>query len=145
MRLAVFLLIALLHAPVARADAAIKATLYKTPDCDCCEGYADYLRHNGFQVTVVPTPNLSLMNRERGVPEDLDGCHLTMIDGYMVEGHVPIDAVKRLLALRPAIKGISLPGMPEGSPGMFGPKRAPFTIYEIKGGNEVSPKVFVVE
>ena len=144
MRLAMLSLIALLYAPFARADPATEATLYKTPDCDCCEGYADYLRTNGFQVTVVPTHNLTLMNREARVPEELDGCHLTRVGGYMVQGHVPITALKPLLTERPAINGISLPGMPEGSPGMSGRKRAPFTIYEIKDG-EASAKVFAVE
>lgn len=145
MRLAMLSLIALLYLPVAQAaDPAPEATLYKTPDCDCCEGYADYLRKDGFRVAVVPTHNLTLMNRERDVPEELDGCHLTMVEGYMVQGHVPIAAVRRLLTERPKIKGISLPGMPEGSPGMSGAKRAPFTIFEI-GDRDASAKVFAVD
>jgi hypothetical protein len=110
------------------------ATLYKNPACACCENYADYLRDNGFEVTVKPTHDLPLMHRQYGVPEPLVGCHTTLVDGYVVEGHVPINAVLRLLNERPDIKGISLPGMPGGSPGMFGEKTAPFTIYEIGDG-----------
>jgi hypothetical protein len=76
------------------------------------------------------------------VPEPLQGCHTLLIDGYVVEGHVPVAAVKRLLAERPAIRGISLPGMPAGSPGMNGEKTEPFTVYEIGDG---APKVFARE
>jgi hypothetical protein len=124
----------------ARAE-PVSATLYKTPDCGCCEEYAKYLRQHGFNVTVKPTPNLSQMSRQNGVPEKLAGCHTMMIEGYVVEGHVPVSAINKLLNERPKIKGISLPGMPEGSPGMSGRKTEPFTIYEIS--DEV--KVFAVE
>ncbi|KOX50538.1 metal-binding protein, partial [Streptomyces purpurogeneiscleroticus] len=72
----------------------------------------------------------------------LQGCHTLLIDGYVVEGHVPVAAVRRLLAERPAIRGISLPGMPAGSPGMDGEKTEPFTVYEIGDG---APKVFARE
>jgi hypothetical protein len=125
-----------------QAEGPHTATLYKNPACACCEGYADYLRDNGFEVTVKPTHDLPLMHRQYGVPEPLVGCHTTLVDGYVVEGHVPINAVLRLLNERPDIKGISLPGMPAGSPGMFGEKTAPFTIYEIGDGE---PKVYAVE
>ena len=82
------------------------------------------------------------MHRQYGVPDALVGCHTTLVDGYVVEGHVPIGAVLRMLTERPAIKGISLPGMPAGSPGMFGEKTGPFTIYEIGDGRA---KVYAVE
>jgi hypothetical protein len=126
----------------ASAEAPPAATLYKNPQCGCCEGYADYLRDNGFAVTVQSTHDLPLLHRQYGVPEPLVGCHTTLVDGYVVEGHVPIDAVLRLLSERPDIKGISLPGMPAGSPGMSGAKTAPFTIYEIGDGE---PRVYAVE
>lgn len=118
------------------------ATLYKNPQCGCCEGYAEYLRENGFAVTVKPTHDLSLIKRQHGVPERFEGCHTTLIDGYVVEGHVPLKSLNRLLSERPDIKGISLPGMPMGSPGMSGVKIEPFTIYEIGEG---APKVYAVE
>ena len=136
------LLTAVLGSPPALAEAPRQATLYKNPQCGCCEGYADYLRTNDFEVTVKPTHDLSLLHQQHGVPESLAGCHTTLIDGYIVEGHVPIDAVIRLLTEKPAIKGISLPGMPAGSPGMSGEKTEPFTIYEIGEGR---PKVYAVE
>ena len=125
-----------------KAEQPYWATLYKNPQCGCCEGYADYLRENGFDVTVKPTHDLPLLHRQYGVPEPLVGCHTTLIDGYVVEGHVPVNSVIRLLTERPDIKGISLPGMPAGSPGMFGEKAGPFTIYEIGAG---PTKVYGVE
>ena len=118
------------------------ATLYKTPQCGCCEAYADYLRENGFAVTVESTHDLPLLKRQYGVPGALEGCHTTLVEGYVVEGHVPVATILRLLTEKPEIKGISLPGMPAGSPGMFGEKTAPFTIYEIGEGE---PKVYAVE
>ena len=100
-------------------------TLYKNPQCGCCEGYADYLRENGFDVTVKPTHDLTAMSREAGIPDDFQGCHLSFVDGYVVSGHVPVGTVNKLLTERPDIKGVTLPGMPMGSPGMSGTKEAP--------------------
>ena len=137
----IVLLVALSSGPV-NADQRYSATLYKDPQCGCCETYADYLRENGFEVTVKPTHNLPLMKRQYGVPGELEGCHTTLVDSYVVEGHVPVNTVIRLLTERPDIKGISLPGMPMGSPGMTGEKTAPFTIYEFGAG---PAKVYAVE
>ena len=130
--------------PPSEAKASIQ--LYKNPQCTCCEAYASYLHNHGYAVTTTPTHNLSLIRREHGVPGKLAGCHTTIVAGYVVEGHVPVAALDKLLAERPKIKGISLPGMPDGSPGMTGAKREPFTIYEISAGPEDEPaKVYAVE
>jgi len=89
---------------------------------------------------------LEALDKERGVLGKLAGCHTTIVAGYVVEGHVPVAALDKLLAERPKIKGISLPGMPDGSPGMTGVKREPFTIYEISDGPEDGPvEVYAVE
>ncbi|MGH6975985.1 MAG: DUF411 domain-containing protein [Stellaceae bacterium] len=117
-------------------------TIYRDPGCQCCEGYADYLRQNGFKVTVIGTHDLPLMNEQYGVPDAYQGCHLAKVAGYIVEGHVPVDVFKRLLAEKPAIKGITLPGMPAGSPGMFGKKTAPFKIYALGVG---APTLYATE
>jgi len=121
------------------------ATLYKNPQCGCCEQYANYLRSNGFTVKVVPTHNLSLIRRQAGVniPEKLEGCHTMLIDKYVVDGHVPLKTLDKLLTERPDIRGISLPGMPEGSPGMTGQKTEPFAIYEI--GGDAEPRAYATE
>ena len=141
LRLLTLALVGLLGVATARAE-PISATMYKNPQCGCCEDYAKYLRRNGLKVTVKETHNMSLISRENGVPEKLAGCHTMLIGGYVVEGHVPVSTLLRLLAEKPDIKGISLPGMPAGSPGMGGEKAAPFTIYEIGEG---PPKVYAVE
>ena len=119
-----------------------EATLYKNPDCGCCDSYADYLRMNGFSVVVKPTDELAQMNRLAGIPEGFEGCHLAMIDGYVISGHVPVNVVERLIAEQPEITGITLPGMPSGSPGMSGPKSSPFEIYQIATG---SPRIYAVD
>jgi hypothetical protein len=140
--LAVIALAVALGSGPAQAEQRYAASLYKDPQCGCCESYADYLRENGFEVAVSSTPDLPLIKRQYGVPGELAGCHTTLVEGYVVEGHVPIGPVLRMLTERPAIKGISLPGMPAGSPGMFGEKAGPFTIYEIGDG---PAKVYAVE
>ena len=116
-------------------------TLYKDPQCSCCEGYADYLTSNGFKVAVVPTHDLPLLDAKYGIPNDQQPCHLSLIGGYAVGGHIPIEVVNRLLAEKPQIAGINLPGMPTGVPGMPGNKSGPLTIYEIGKG---PPKVYAV-
>jgi hypothetical protein len=87
-------LLMIASAPLPALAAPMPVTLYKNPQCDCCEGYADYLRQNGFTVDVKPTNDLATLSHRAGVPEELDGCHISMIDGYVVEGHVPIAAIR---------------------------------------------------
>src|SRR5260221_4505962 len=84
-------------------------TLYKDPQCGCCEGYADYLRSNGFAVSIVPTHDLPLLDEKYGIPTELSPCHISLIGGYFVGGHVPIEVVKRLLSRKPPITGLTLP------------------------------------
>ncbi|MBX9865120.1 MAG: DUF411 domain-containing protein [Hyphomicrobium sp.] len=128
-----------LFATASIAQDNIPATLFKNAGCKCCDHYADYLKANGFSVTVIELPNMSAIKRKYSVREDLEGCHSTIIGDYVVEGHVPVGSIKRLLSEKPAIKGISLPGMPEGSPGMSGEKAAPFEILSITGDDKPAP------
>src|SRR5712691_2470907 len=118
--------------------------LYRNPNCGCCLEYAKYLRSNGIDVTVDSKQDLALVRRQLHVPEKFEGCHVTVIDRYAVEGHVSASSIKKLLAERPDIIGISIPGMPSGTPGMSGQKDGPLTVYEIS--NDSGPaKVFAVE
>jgi hypothetical protein len=119
----------------------VSVMLYKNPECSCCDGYADYLRHNGFTVTAKATTDLAEISRKAGIPSDFQGCHTAFIGGYVVDGHVPVEAIKKLLADHPSIKGITLAGMPEGSPGMVGEKATPFTIFAI--GQDGKASVFI--
>lgn len=131
-----FALLILAVAVPAWAQPALEGTLYKTPDCDCCEGHAAYLKRNGIRLKIVEAPDLDVIRKANGVPPEFAGCHTILLNGYVIEGHVPITPIRKLLRERPAIKGISLPGMPLGSPGMDGPKQGPFVIYEIKAGEK---------
>lgn len=135
---------ALLTSGRARAAEAIPVTLYKNPSCTCCEGYARYLEQNGFKVDVKPTNDLAEISREAGIPEDLEGCHTSFIGNYVVDGHVPVKTIRKLLDEKPAIAGITLPGMPPGSPGMSGEKTDPFTVFAISR-DSTPPRVFDVD
>ncbi len=139
---ALFLGMVLLVPLDATADAAKTATVYKDPQCGCCNGYIAHLRNNGFEVEAVNLDNMSPLKRMAGVPEPLESCHTMVIDGYVVEGHVPLAAIDRMLREKPAIKGIALPGMPAGSPGMGGHKEQPFAIY---GFSDKGHSVYTVE
>jgi hypothetical protein len=122
----------------------IHATLYKNPQCGCCENYAAYLRQNGFDVEVKPSNDLAEISSKAGVPADYEGCHTTFVEGYVVDGHVPIKAIQKLLKEKPAIAGITLPGMPMGSPGMGDDPNQSFTVYAVtKDG--AKPTVFSYE
>ncbi len=140
---AIFGLLGLLAASPGYAQTADHlAAAYKDPNCGCCQGYADHLRRNGFRVEVRNTTVLDAIKRRYSVPPALASCHTMRIGGYTVEGHVPVSTVKKLLRERPKIAGIALPGMPQGSPGMPGPKVEPFIVYQLGNG---APKTFHVE
>ncbi|WEX78999.1 CopG family transcriptional regulator [Sinorhizobium numidicum] len=122
----------------------LQATLYKNPQCGCCEGYAAYLRENGFAVEVKPTNDLLEISHKAGVPEGMEGCHTMFIDGYVIDGHVPVNVVRKLLKEKPPIAGITLPGMPMGSPGMVGTKAEKFVIYTVPKDGK-APEVYATE
>ncbi len=123
---------------LAASEPLKEATLYKNPECGCCTGYANYLQDNGYKITVVPTDYMAMVKQSQGITDDMASCHTMIIDGYAVEGHVPVGIVDKLLAEHPNISGIYLPGMPMGSPGMSGPKEEPFKVYPFTKGKEVS-------
>jgi len=95
----------------------------------------DYLQENGVTVETVMVDDTATIKEEHGIPPDLWSCHTTVVDGYYIEGHVPINVVLKLLEERPAIDGIALPGMPPGSPGMDGEKEGPWVIYAVTGNS----------
>jgi len=105
--------------------------VYKTPSCGCCTAWVDHLRANEFIVTVEELPDLESLKTRLGVPSDLESCHTATVGGYVVEGHVPVSDIRRLLAEKPAAKGIAAPGMPVGSPGMErGEEHAPYQVIQ---------------
>lgn len=109
-------------------------TVYKSPNCGCCVKYIAYLKRNGFEVETVNTNDTDLVKEEHNIPQDMESCHTAVFSDYFIEGHIPIEAVNKLLAEKPQIDGIALPGMPSGSPGMPGAKKETFKIFALSDG-----------
>ncbi|HLC32631.1 MAG TPA: DUF411 domain-containing protein [Candidatus Nanoarchaeia archaeon] len=118
-------------------NTGIKATVFKAQACGCCGIYSQYLEQKGFDVEVVNPPVLSDVKVAAGVPMDLESCHMTKIEDYFIEGHVPVEAINKLLQEKPDIKGIGMVGMPSGSPGMTGKKEGTWTIYGVNRDGSV--------
>lgn len=131
----------LLNSAIALAGPAV--TLYKSPSCGCCEKYVSYLRQNGFTVQALDHGDMDGIKQRYGVTR-VASCHTALVGGYVVEGHVPAGAINKLLKEKPAIAGISVPGMPLNSPGMCEMKQGTLTVYAIPRAGE-APKVFSVE
>jgi hypothetical protein len=112
---------------LARAAGRPRAVMTRNPGCGCCENWAGLLRDQGFEVEIIDSETLDAVKAKLGVPADLFGCHTTQLGGYLIEGHVPMDAVLTLLLDKPAAAGLSVPGMPQGSPGMGGDPE----VYEV--------------
>ena len=126
------------------AEVLPKIVVHKDPTCGCCTAWAAHVRQAGFPVEVIETGELNRVKARLGVPQNLAACHTAEINGYVLEGHVPASAIRRLLVERPEAKGLAVPGMPVGSPGMevegstpetyqvtlFGPSgQKPFATY----------------
>ncbi|MCR4260910.1 MAG: hypothetical protein NUV96_01010 [Candidatus Colwellbacteria bacterium] len=109
--------------------------IYKSPNCGCCGVYSSYLEREGVSVDVRNVTNMNEVKTRLNIPLELQSCHTTEVGGYVVEGHIPLEVINKLLTEKPQIQGIALPGMPSGSPGMPGPKASPFVIYTL-GGSE---------
>lgn len=124
--------------PVVAAAKAADALMYKDPDCECRLGHAVALRRAGIALKVVPIADMAALKATAGVPTALRSCHTLIVGRYAVEGHVPIAVIKRSIAERPAVRGIALPGMPIGSPGMKGPKTEPFRMMSFGTGAQSS-------
>ncbi len=129
-RLATLLLTAVLSLGGGTATANETVTVYKSPSCGCCVKWIEHLQSAGFQVLAHDVRNLDTVRKELGVPRKLAGCHTARIGGLVVEGHVPAEQIQRLLR-QPAngVAGISVPGMPVGSPGMEGPGGRDYDVF----------------
>ena len=103
--------------------------MYKTPTCGCCSKWSEHMRQNGFRVTEYVQEDLSDIKAANKVQPRFSSCHTALVDGYVIEGHIPAADVIRLLRERPAVSGITVPGMPAGSPGMeVGDIRQPYQV-----------------
>lgn len=123
------------------ADAGEVPTIlvYKTEFCGCCNGWVEHLQAAGFTVDARNVTDLMSVKLDAGVPANLSSCHTALVDGYVVEGHVPADVIRKMLAERPEAVGIAVPGMPTGSPGMEGPNPKPYDVFTFdpEGGSAV--------
>ncbi len=113
---------------------ATHVTMYKSATCGCCANWADYMEARDYNVKTVVPPDLDAIKDRHGVPLDMRSCHIAIVDGYYIEGHVPEAAVARLLVEHPDIDGLAVPGMPQGSPGMSGTATEPLVVYAVAGG-----------
>ena len=136
-RLTLILLAAASLSPISSSRAAEESviTIHKDPSCGCCSEWARHLQMNGFVTKIIETSQPDVMRKRFGVPYDLASCHTAQVEGYIVEGHVPAIAVKRLLAEKPVATGLAVPGMPMGSPGMDGgpPERYDVVLFGSSG------------
>lgn len=107
--------------PKTAAPKPVMLAVYKTPTCGCCAKWVEHMKQNGFIVHVTDLNDLSSIKAKHGVPSKVQSCHTAVVNGYVVEGHVPAGDVKRMLKELPAVAGLAVPGMPAGSPGMETP------------------------
>lgn len=116
--------------------------VYKNPQCGCCGKWVRYLEDKGYNVTTENTRDIYAVKQRLGVPEQLASCHTAIIDGYIVEGHITHRDIERLLTLRPDVKGIAVPGMPVGTPGMeIGNTVEPYDVVSFDENGNM--KIFV--
>ncbi|MDB9784213.1 hypothetical protein OAB36_01050 [Pelagibacteraceae bacterium] len=121
------------------ASAVTKASKYnvevfKTSSCGCCYGYVLFLEEEKFKVKKTDMRSLHSIKKKYNIPLEMQSCHTTILGKYFIEGHVPIEAINKLLKEQPDIDGIALPGMPIGTPGMPGEKEEPYIIYQLVDG-----------
>lgn len=120
--------------PAGTAAEATLVTVYKSPTCGCCTKWVEHLEQSGFRVEVHDTADVQPVKARHGLPGSLASCHTALVGGYVVEGHVPADVIRRLLRERPQVAGVAVPGMPMGSPGMEGPYKDDYDIVSFTRG-----------
>lgn len=123
--------------PTPRLDAPKELTVYRSPTCGCCEKWIAHMAKQGFTVKEVVSEDMASVKQRLGVPQALQSCHTAVVDGYVVEGHVPANDVKKLLKSKQQAAGLAAPGMPAGSPGMeMGGAKGNFSVILFdKAGN----------
>ena len=112
----------------------LSVEVFKTPSCGCCYGYVLFLEKEKFNVKQTDMRSLHSIKQKYNIPLEMQSCHTTIIGKYFIEGHVPLEAVNKLLKEQPNVDGIALPGMPIGTPGMPGKKEEPFVVYQLIDG-----------
>ncbi|MBH8574359.1 DUF411 domain-containing protein [Nostocaceae cyanobacterium CENA369] len=114
------------------------ATVYRSPECNCCGKWIDHLKTQGFAIEDLTTSDIEAVKQKYKVPDNLTSCHTAIVNGYVIEGHVPAEDIKRLLQEKPNITGLSVPHMPVGTPGMeIGNKKDPYTVFSFDNKSRV--------
>ncbi|NIN34601.1 MAG: DUF411 domain-containing protein [Gammaproteobacteria bacterium] len=114
-------------------------TVYRNPNCQCCKKWIDHLKDHEFRVNDVVLENINPVKARLGISPVQSSCHTAVIEDYFIEGHVPADDIERILLSRPEIRGLSVPGMPVGTPGMeMGQRKDPFTVIQIHKDNSTT-------
>ncbi|GEN25957.1 DUF411 domain-containing protein [Halomonas cupida] len=127
----------MLGSTLAQAEMPDQATLYKNPNCGCCDEYASFLEEEtGADVKIVETTELAQIKEDAGIPHGLGACHTIEMGDYVIEGHVPLEALEKLFEEQPDAAGIGLAGMPIGTPGMPGPQQEPYEVYLFSEGED---------
>lgn len=116
------------------ADSKQQITVYKSSSCGCCGGYVGELEKEGFKVKTIINEDINPIKEKYNIPLEMQSCHTSVIEGYFLEGHVPLEAVNKMLDEKPDIEGLMLPGMEPGAPGMPGEKEDYFIVYSLKNG-----------
>jgi hypothetical protein len=118
--------------------AAPEVRVFKTATCGCCKKWVEHLKASGFAVTVTEVASTAEYRKKYGVPEALQSCHTAVVNGYSLEGHVPAADIQRLLKSGAKAKGLAVPGMPMGSPGMEGPRSDPYAVMLFDSAGKTS-------
>ena len=107
-------------------------TVYKDPNCGCCKNWVEHLIKHGYTVSTKDTRGMNEIKRTLGVPPKVEACHTGLVNGYLIEGHVPAADIDRLLKQKPRVAGLAVPGMPMGSPGMEGPRTQHYEVLSFE-------------
>lgn len=128
-----FLFAAALAAGLVRAEAPVEVEVFKSASCGCCGAWVEHLRKNGFQVRTHDVGDVPAARKRLGMPDRLGSCHTARVAGYLVEGHVPANDIRRLLREKPKALGLAVPSMPPGSPGMESERPVPYATLLVAG------------
>ena len=126
--------------PLSAAENSLEIKVYHSPSCGCCKGWIAHLEKHNFKVHSVLTDDVAVIKTKHGLPKEAASCHTAIIDGYVIEGHVPANDIKRLIKDKPDIAGLTVPQMPVGTPGMeMGERKDPFNViaFDKKGNFDI--------
>ncbi len=128
------------------ADEEKSLMVFKSPWCGCCEVWTDAAKEAGYDVVIEDLDDLTAIKKQAGVPEDMQACHTAVVGGdrkYVIEGHVPLEAIQKMMTERPDIRGIAVPGMPQGSLGMGFDPTAKYTVYVLDHKADGAPRPYM--